>query len=82
MTILSVAAPSDYTDLGAGATITVPAGTTRMGFDITIINDNISEQTETFNAMLAVISGQTPSQVSTGTPNPTILEIMDDGELH
>ena len=79
MILLSCAAPGDYTSLGAGATITFPAGTTRMGFDITITNDNVSEQNETFTAMLAVIAGQTPARVSTGAPNPTTLEIVDDG---
>ena len=79
MILLSHTAPGDYTSLGAGATITIPAGTTRMGFDITITNDNISEQNETFTAMLGVIAGQTPVRVITGAPNPTTLEIVDDG---
>ena len=79
MILLSPTAPGDYTSLGAGATITFPAGTTRMGFDITIINDNMSEQNEPFTAMLGVIAGQTPVRVITGSPNPTTLEIVDDG---
>ena len=62
MILLSPTAPGDYTSLGAGATITFPAGTTRMGFDITIINDNMSEQNEPFTAMLGSDSRPDTSQ--------------------
>ena len=62
----------------ADTIISIPAGSTRGEFNITILDDNVYEATESFTAQLAIVQGQTPSGVIVGYPNSVTLEIMDN----
>ena len=60
--------------------ITILAGDTVGLLDITIINDNVVEETESFN--LTINATFLPEGIFTGNPNSTIVNILDsDGTL-
>jgi len=56
-----------------------PAGTTELMFIIAIINDDILEETETFDVFIN--SSSLPSNVTSGEPGDVVVIIWDnDGE--
>ena len=60
--------------------VTILAGDTVGLLDITIINDNVVEETESFNLTINAIS--LPEGIYTGDPNTTIINIINsDGML-
>ena len=57
--------------------MTFPAGVTRASFNITIIIDDVLEDGETFNLIIAEDS--LPENVTLGTPYLTEVTIFNDG---
>ena len=62
-------------DYGAvvSQTLTINAGATSTSFNVSIINDTLSEGNETFTATLSA-----PTNATLGTPNPATVTIVDD----
>ena len=58
--------------------ITIPASDTESFLNITIIDDNVQENTESFTVQIATIPGVTSPGVITATPNQTTVEITDN----
>ena len=56
--------------------ITIPAGQNDITFSVSITDDNIREQSETFN--LVIDESSLPSGVTSSDPNRTTVTIMDD----
>jgi len=64
-------------DYGSGPyTVTFPAGTTRVPFDVPINNDNLFERNEIFD--LTIIRTTLPTGVSRGSPNNARVTIVDN----
>ena len=60
--------------------VAIPAGRTRLSFDVPILGDNILEGDEQF---LLVISNSLPDRVTISNPDQTIVTIKDnDRELN
>ena len=57
--------------------VTFPAGVTTVSFNITIINDDVSEDHETFNLIIAEDS--LPKSVTLGNPYLTAVRIINVG---
>ena len=57
--------------------VTFPAGVTSMSLNVTIINDNMLETTETFN--LTIVGGSLPTNVTLGITDQTTVTIVNDG---
>ena len=57
-------------------TITIPAGSTKWKFNITILNDKILEANETF--YVSILSSSLPDHVSTTNSSQTSVTIIDD----
>ena len=66
----------DYTG-STNQRIVIPANTQTYAISIPIENDSIRESTEQFGVQL-ILAADTPSRVTTGTPNPTTVQILDD----
>ena len=60
--------------------VTILAGDTVGLLDIAIINDNIVEETESFNLTINVTT--LPEGIFTGDPNTTIVNILDSDGMH
>ena len=56
--------------------ITFPVGEARVQLNVTIVNDNILENNETFN--LTINSSSLPNNVKVGNPGQAIVIIRDD----
>ena len=69
-------APSDYTG-STNRRIVIPANTQTFDISIPIENDAIFENNEQFSVQLA-LAADTPSGVTTGSPNPTTVQISDN----
>ena len=64
-------------DYGSGPyTVTIPAGMTRVPFNVSIINDNILENDEDFE--LIIIPGSLPDNVRRGSTGRTRVTIVND----
>ena len=72
----SFSAPSDYSG-STNQRIVIPANTQTFDISIPIESDNTLESNEQFRVQLA-LAADTPSRVTTGSPNPTTVEILDD----
>lgn len=72
-------APSDYASLNRN--ITIPAGETRFPVTINIANDEVNEPLENFQVRLSTLPGVTTPGVTTGSRNPTTVQIIDDDGL-
>ena len=57
-------------------TVTIPAGENNVTFSVSITDDNILEQSETFN--LIIDRSSLPSGVTSSDPNRVTVTIMDD----
>ena len=57
--------------------VTIAAGDQRVEFNVTLNDDNIVEQSESF--LLAIDNSTLPSKVTIDQPNPVIVYIIDDG---
>ena len=57
-------------------TVTIPAGQNDVTFSVSITDDNIREQSETFN--LIIDESSLPSDITSSDPNRVIVTIMDD----
>ena len=67
----------DNNDYGAGPyTVTIPAGQNDVTFSVAITDDNIREESETFN--LIIDESSLPSGVSSSDPNAVTVAIMDN----
>lgn len=67
----------DYDYVFKSYNVSVPAGTTRISLNISIINDNILEENENFT--LSVVPS---SHVTIGDPGKaTVVILNDDGKL-
>ena len=67
----------DNYDYTAGPyTVTIPAGQNDVTFSVSITDDNIREQSETFN--LIIDESLLPSGVTSSDPNRVTVTIMDD----
>ena len=58
--------------------LTIPAGSTQAPVNISILDDNILENTERFAVKIETIRGVTPASVITVAPNPTKFDITDN----
>ena len=58
--------------------VTIPAGSTHMLVNTTIVDDSLHEDTERFTVLIERIGEVTPAGVTIGNPNPTIIEITDN----
>ena len=59
-----------------------PAGETRADFNVTIIDDNVIENTESFQLLLSIPNNLTSKGVQVGPNAEATVTIMDnDGEL-
>ena len=68
---------TDYTS--GPYTVTIPAGQTRVPFDIPITDDMILEGSEDFE--LIIVPGSLPDDVTRGNPNRATVNIVDnDGQ--
>ena len=64
-------------DYGSGPyTITFPAGTTMVPFNVSIIDDMIFEGNENF--MLTIDPSSLPTDVTVGNPDQATVTIVDD----
>ena len=64
-------------DYGSGPyTVTFPAGTTRVPFNVSINNDDILEDNEDF--MLTINPSSVPTGVTVGSPDQATVTIVDD----
>ena len=54
-----------------------PAGETNVSFDVTITNDNVLENNETFN--LTIVGESLPNNVTVGKISQTTVTIVNDG---
>ena len=79
-TIISINSDNNFTgndDYGPGNyPVTIPAGATRVPFNIPIVNDNIRETNETFD--IIIVPGSLPNRVSRGNPPRATVTIVDD----
>ena len=67
----------DNNDYNAGTyTVTIPAGQNDVTFSVAITDDNIREESETFN--LIIDESSLPSGVSSSDPNTVSVTIMDN----
>ena len=57
-------------------TVTIPAGTTMVPFDIPIADDNILEGNENFD--IIIVPGSLPGDVSVGNPGRATVNIIDN----
>ena len=74
-------AGEDYVALPNGyAKVIFPAGSTTAFFDVTIINDNKFEDSESFRLMIVGIS--LPYGINFGNIRSTVLVITDDDSKH
>ena len=59
-----------------------PAGETRADFNVTILDDNVVENTESFQLLLSIPNNLTSKGVQVGPNSAATVTIMDnDGEL-
>jgi len=78
--MINVTENVDYTYSGP-FNVTVPAGETRVVFNISITSDNKNEGTENFTVMIS--SANLHPNVSIGSVNNAIVSIVDDiGKFH
>jgi len=56
--------------------VILPAGRTRVSFDISIFDDNVLEENENF--ILTILAESLPSDIRLGDPDRTTVIIVDD----
>ena len=59
-------------------TLTIPAGENDVTFSVSITDDNIREQSETFHLIIDESSLPMASHITSGDPSRTTVTIMDD----
>ena len=58
--------------------VTIPAGSTQVPVNISILDDNLQESTERFTVLIQRIEEVTPARVIIGIPNLTAVDITDN----